>query len=64
MTGVAYDPIAVIAESDAGYYVLYEATVVYPDAEPYYAVVELKKLTTGELEIGEISDLDAKQKME
>ena len=64
MTGVSYDPIAVIAESDAGYYVLYEATVVYPDAEPYYAVVELKKLTTGELEIGEISDLDAKQKME
>ena len=62
MTGVSYDPIAIIAESDAGYYVLCEATVVYPDAKPYYSVVEIKKLTTGELEIGEIIALDAEEK--
>ena len=57
MTGVSYDPVAVIAESDTGYFVLYDAKVVYPGTEPYYAVVELKKKTTGELEIGNISDL-------
>ncbi len=62
MTGVSYDPIAVIAESDTGYFVLYEATVVYPGAEPYYTVVELKKKTTGELEIGNISDIVAEEK--
>ena len=57
MTGVAYNPIAVIAECDTGYLVLSEATVVYPGAEPYYAVINIKKLVTGELEIGEISDI-------
>ena len=57
MTGVSYEPVAVIAESDTGYFVLYEAKVVYPGTEPYYAVIELKKKTTGELEIGTISDL-------
>ena len=56
-TGISCDPIAVIAESDRGYYVLYEATGVYPDAKPYYTAVELKKLTTGGFEIGEINDL-------
>ncbi len=56
MTGVSYVPITIIAERDTGYLVLCEATVVYPGSEPYYAVVELKKLVTGVLEIGEISD--------
>ena len=60
MTGVAYNPIAVIAECDTGYIVLFEATVVYPGSEPYYAVVEIKKTTAGELEIGEITDLVTK----
>ena len=59
MTGVSYDPIAVIAESDKGYYVLFEARVVYPEAEPYYAVIEINKTETGSLEIGEISNLVA-----
>lgn len=57
MTGVAYDPVTIIAESDTGYLVLCNATVVYPGTEPYYAVVEIKKTETGELSIGEISDL-------
>lgn len=59
MTGVSYDPIAVIAESDSGYYVLFEAQVVYPGTEPYYAVIEIKKTDTGNLEIGEIYNLVA-----
>ncbi len=56
ITSVSYVPITIIAERDTGYLVLCEATVVYPGSEPYYAVVELKKLVTGVLEIGEISD--------
>ena len=62
MTGVSYDPIAVIAESDNGYYVLFEAQVVYPGTEPYYAVVEINKTETGNLEIGEITNLVAEEK--
>lgn len=57
MAGVAYNPITIIAESDTGYLVLCDATVAYPGTEPYYAVVEIKKTETGELLIGEISDL-------
>ena len=62
MTGVSYDPIAVIAESDNGYYVLFEAQIVYPGTEPYYAVAEINKTETGNLEIGEITDLVAEEK--
>ena len=62
MTGVSYDPIAVIAESDKGYYVLFEAQVVYPGTEPYYAVVEINKTEAGNLEIGEITDLVMEEK--
>lgn len=56
MTGVSYVPITIIAERDTAYLVLCEATDVSQGSEPYYAVVELKKLVTGVLEIGEISD--------
>ena len=62
MTGVSYAPIAVIAESDTGYYVLCEAQVVYPGTELYYAVVEINKTETGNLEIGEITNLVAEEK--
>ena len=62
MTGVSYNPIAIVAESDTGYLVLCDASVVYPGAEEYYTVVEIKKTETGNLEIGEISDQIASTK--
>ena len=39
LTGVDYEPIGYLGEKDGVYCVLCRATVVYPDAKPYYALV-------------------------
>ena len=39
LTGVTYEPIGYLGEKDGVYCVLCRATVVYPDAKPYYALV-------------------------
>ena len=39
LTGVSYEPVGYLGEKDGVYCVLCRATVVYPDAKPYYALV-------------------------
>lgn len=39
LTGVDYEPVGFLGEKDGVYCVLCRATVVYPDAKPYYALV-------------------------
>ena len=39
LTRVDYEPIGYLGEKDGVYCVLCRATVVYPDAKPYYALV-------------------------
>ena len=39
LTGVDYEPIGYLGEKDGVYCVLCRATVVYPDAKLYYALV-------------------------
>ena len=39
LTGVGYEPVGYLGEKDGVYCVLCRATVVYPDAKPYYALV-------------------------
>lgn len=39
LTGVSYEPVGYLGEKDDVYCVLCRATVVYPDAKPYYALV-------------------------
>lgn len=39
LTGVGYEPVGFLGEKDGVYCVLCRATVVYPDAKPYYALV-------------------------
>ena len=39
LTGVSYEPIGYLGEKDGMYCVLCRATIVYPDAKPYYALV-------------------------
>ena len=39
LTGVNYEPLGYLGEKDGVYCVLCRATVVYPDAKPYYALV-------------------------
>lgn len=39
LTGVNYEPVGYLGENDGVYCVLCRATVVYPDAKPYYALV-------------------------
>ena len=39
LTGVSYEPVGYLGEKDGLYCVLCRATVVYPDAKPYYALV-------------------------
>ena len=38
-TGVGYEPVGYLGEKDGVYCILCRATVVYPDAKPYYALV-------------------------
>ena len=39
LTGVSYEPVGYLGEKDDVYCVLCRATVVDPDAKPYYALV-------------------------
>lgn len=39
LTGVNYEPLGYLGEKDGVYCVLCRATVVYPNAKPYYALV-------------------------
>ena len=39
LTGVSYEPVGYLGEKDGLYCVLCRATVVFPDAKPYYALV-------------------------
>lgn len=39
LTGVVYESVGYLGEKDGVYCVLCRATVVYPDAKPYYALV-------------------------
>ena len=39
LTGVGYEPVGYLGEKDGVYCILCRATVVYPDAKPYYALV-------------------------
>ena len=39
LTGVGYEPVGYLGEKDGVYCVLCRATVIYPDAKPYYALV-------------------------
>ena len=39
LTGVGYEPVGYLGEKDGVYCVLCRATVVYPGAKPFYALV-------------------------
>lgn len=61
LTGVDYVPLALLGtQTIAGtnYAVLCEATVVYPDAEPYYAIVYLNEDLGGNSELIDIANLE------
>ena len=38
LTGVSYEPVGYLGEKDGVYCVICRATVIYPDAKPYYAL--------------------------
>ena len=52
LTGVSYEPVGYLGEKDGLYCVLCRATVVFPDAKPYYALVYVNE--TGVQNIWEI----------
>lgn len=59
--GVNYVPVALLATqlvSGMNYCILCEATVVYPDARPYYALVYVYRDTQGKAEISRILPVD------
>ncbi len=59
--GVNYVPVALLATqlvSGMNYCILCEATVVYPDARPYYALVYVYRDTQGKAEISRILPID------
>ena len=39
LMGVSYEPLGLLAEKDGLYCILCRATVIYPDAKPYYVLV-------------------------
>ena len=39
LTGVNYEPLGYLGEKDGVYCIICRATLVYPDAKPYYALV-------------------------
>lgn len=64
LTGVNYTPVALLGTqlvSGTNYCLLCEAAVVYPDAQPYYAVVTVYENLQGEAEIRNIVVLDLGQ---
>lgn len=61
LVGVDYQPIALLASqvvAGTNYAILCQATVVYPDAEPYYAIVYVSADLEGQAEIMEITNLE------
>ena len=61
LMGVNYTPVALLGTqlvSGTNYSILAEATVVYPDAQPYYAVVTVYEDLQGKAEIRNIAALD------
>ena len=61
LVGVNYTPLALLGTqlvSGTNYSLLCEATVVYPDAQPYYAVVTLYQDLQGKAEVKNIVALD------
>lgn len=61
LIGVNYIPVALIGRqivSGTNYCILCEATVVYPDARPYYALVYLYQDLQGKAEVTNIVKLD------
>lgn len=64
LVGVNYQTVALLGTqlvSGTNYCFLCEATVVYPDAQPYYAVVTVYENLQGEAEIRNIVTLDLGQ---
>lgn len=60
LVGVSYHPLALLGTqtvSGTNYAVLCEATVVYPNAEPYYAIVYLNEDLSGKSTIMDIVNL-------
>ena len=61
LVGVNYTPVALLGRqlvSGTNYCILCEATVVYPDAKPYYALVYLYQDLQGKAEVTNIVKLD------
>ena len=61
LVGVDYVPVALLASqtvSGTNYCILCEACVVYPDAQPYYALVYVCEDLQGKAEITKIANLD------
>lgn len=61
LVGVDYQPLALLATqlvAGTNYAILCQATVVYPDAEPYYAIVSVAQNLEGQAEIVEIENLE------
>ena len=61
LMGVNYTPVALLGTqlvSGTNYSILTEATVVYPDAQPYYALVTVYEDLQGKAEIRNIAVLD------
>lgn len=61
LVGVNYTPVALLGTqlvSGTNYSILCEATVVYPDAQPYYAVVTVYQDLQGKAEVKNIMALD------
>ena len=61
LVGVKYVPVALLGRqivSGTNYCILCEATVVYPDAQPYYALVYIYRDLQGKAEVTNIVKLD------
>ena len=61
LVGVDYQPLALVASqvvAGTNYRILCQATVVYPDAEPYYAMVTVSSPLEGRAEVLEITNLE------
>lgn len=64
LVGVDYKPVALLGSqvtNGANYAILCEATVVYPDAEPYYAIVYVYKAPDEDAELSDIVSLEAEE---
>ena len=61
LVGVDYQPLALVASqvvAGTNYRILCQATVVYPDAESYYAMVTVSSPLDGQAEVLEITNLE------